>query len=365
MKRKIGIGVVATALSLCMSGQAALIAYYTFDDENNLGADSSGNGHALVGNASYNTNGKVGGAASLDGAGDSLKTENGSIFTPSLTIAGFFKSGEGNDGNDRLFYSTVDAAGVRIYTYGGMFRFMTRYDDNGASAYDVALATKSQDGTWQHVAMTFEALGGPDANGNYTGTIKGYVDGVLVATRTDSMYNPDSAAKFTMSQWTAGYAGLVDEVYLFDKALSESEILALIPSKTYSEWVNDYPTLGSDTNRVDNPDGDALDNLHEYALGGDPTNGADIGLSSTYRTLGISFEYVYHQRSDAASQGLVYEVLVDENLAYGSGWTNLGVTVSGTNVGAVVTDAGTFDLVTNQIPMDVGTKFIRLSIEQK
>jgi len=78
----------------------------------------------------------------------------------------------------------------------------------------------------------------------------------------------------------------------------------------YAEWVALYPTLGTSTNQTDNPDGDALNNLAEYAMGGDPTNRADIGYVPEFKLLKISdtnyFEYVHVRRTDAESRGLIY-----------------------------------------------------------
>ena len=100
----------------------------------------------------------------------------------------------------------------------------------------------------------------------------------------------------------------------------------------FSRWMMNYPTLGTQTNQTDNMDGDALDNLYEYALGGNPTNGNDTGISSAFHVLsnGTSnyLEYVYAQRNDDAS--LSYWLELNTNLLRDA-WTREFYEVIGTN----------------------------------
>lgn len=137
------------------------------------------------------------------------------------------------------------------------------------------------------------------------------------------------------------------------------------PESLYSDWLAEFPTLGNATNKTDNFDGDVLDNLYEYALGGIPTNGSHIGHVPEFQALedgGISWlEYVYARRSDAVMRGLNYYLETNTDLMDASGWTNGNYTVVGTNTGFAVG----FDAVTNRIPTAVETnRFIRLKVEE-
>lgn len=66
-----------------------------------------------------------------------------------------------------------------------------------------------------------------------------------------------------------------------------------------------------------NPDSDALNNLGEYAQGGNPTNAADIGylpVSNTVVEGGTNFfEYVYARRT-TPGHGMIYTVESSSNL---------------------------------------------------
>jgi len=135
------------------------------------------------------------------------------------------------------------------------------------------------------------------------------------------------------------------------------------PGSIYSDWAAQYPALGNATNELDNPDGDLLSNLAEYALGGDPSDGNDHGYAvhqSVVESGGSCYvEYIYARRSSYGNRGLDYALELGTDLLSGS-WTNSGYGIEG-----VGTDAfgDGYDAVTNRIPVDgVNQKFIRLKI---
>lgn len=133
-------------------------------------------------------------------------------------------------------------------------------------------------------------------------------------------------------------------------------------SDPYLTWLYQYPEIGSATNRMDNPDGDSLNNLCEWALGGDPTDAGDIGLVPGFELLENGdtnyFQYVYPQRSDAVALGLSYYLEWSDNLV-STPWINQNVEISGTNV-----TGGAFDYVTNRVSLDAASaQFLKLVIE--
>jgi hypothetical protein len=88
-----------------------------------------------------------------------------------------------------------------------------------------------------------------------------------------------------------------------------------IPS--YSDWLADYPTLGSQTNYTDDAEPDGMDNLLEYALGGNPTNDDAAAVLPVSEADAGWLYMVYGQRADAGEVGLTYTVVTDTDLVNG------------------------------------------------
>lgn len=91
---------------------------------------------------------------------------------------------------------------------------------------------------------------------------------------------------------------------------------------TYSNWLANYPSLGTNTNTAADPDGDGFINGNEYAFGGNPTVGtpALVSAASADGSTQISFIAL----SNAAAN---YAVLSTTNLSTGP-WTNYPATVT-------------------------------------
>tara|TARA_R110000850_G_scaffold30727_4_gene84879 strand:+ start:987 stop:1340 length:354 start_codon:yes stop_codon:yes gene_type:complete len=101
-------------------------------------------------------------------------------------------------------------------------------------------------------------------------------------------------------------------------------------------------------------DGDGLLPLMEYALGGDPTNGADVAILPAVEVAqNGSITYTYRRQQDAAARGLTYTVKRATNLV---DWSTNGCV----EVGSDPIDVE-FESVT--VWVDSGdTVFVRLEI---
>jgi hypothetical protein len=126
----------------------------------------------------------------------------------------------------------------------------------------------------------------------------------------------------------------------------------------FATWATGWGVdIGASTNDYD---GDGLNNLYEYGLGGNPTNALDRGtspVSGIENVGGINyFGFVHPQLADPDS-GLSYSLEVTTDLVTGT-WTNAGYQVYGTNV-----TGGDLDFVTNVTDTVDSQKFIRLIIE--
>lgn len=134
-----------------------------------------------------------------------------------------------------------------------------------------------------------------------------------------------------------------------------------VPAVPYAEWISDY-SVGSQTNLTDDFDGDLMDNLVEYGLGGNPEidDAADILPVSYMDAASNLFAYVYSRRLGADILGLTYTVERDTDLvATPEGWTTNGVTEA-----SAVIISPEFEAVTTTVPADVDGRFLRLQIEQ-
>jgi hypothetical protein len=127
----------------------------------------------------------------------------------------------------------------------------------------------------------------------------------------------------------------------------------------YTAWAESFGLAGSNAVYSANPDGDEFENLAEFALGGNPTNGSDTGYIPSF---GISaeggtngFEYIYARRREAAAFGLTYSLKSTTNLV-SAVWTTNGIAEVG--VGNVDEE---FEVVTNSLPV-LNAGYLRLDI---
>ena len=143
----------------------------------------------------------------------------------------------------------------------------------------------------------------------------------------------------------------------YELAVSGNDLVLTLTATPYEKWAAGYSLVGGSSG---NDDGDALNNLAEYGMGGDPTNAADIGILPTFGSSGSVFECIYPRRS-APDSGLIYYLELTDDLVSGS-WTNSGYTVV-PETGYINDD---FEAVTNEIPtLGKTNEFIRVRMMEK
>ena len=129
-------------------------------------------------------------------------------------------------------------------------------------------------------------------------------------------------------------------------------------------WFDLYSgVMGAATADSDDPDGDGVANIIEYAFGGDPTDANSEGNKPTHGTVVNDsdeemFEYIYFERSDAAARGLSSSIKESDNLVF----TDFAAPESSYEVGRGVSVHSGFDAVTNHVPMTDAIKFIRIDV---
>ena len=128
----------------------------------------------------------------------------------------------------------------------------------------------------------------------------------------------------------------------------------------YSAWAVGYG-LDPDGNGAwtEDPDDDGMENLLEYALGGDPTiDDAAAMLPTSIFPDASTWEYVYRRRLDAAARDLTYGLKLKINSLLGA-WDYVGTDYETTSV---VIDAN-FESVTNTIPITgIDAGFVTLEV---
>jgi hypothetical protein len=200
---------------------SGLVAAYTFEAGSGTSvADASGNGRTGTMNSgvSWTTAGKFGKALSFNGSSGLVTIADATSldFTSAMTIEAWVRP------TSRSNWDTVVMKG-----YGTTGRAYALYagDSNGRPATTVRISTTERSAagtsslalnTWSHVAMTY---GG--------GRLRVYVNGAQVAStsvtgtiRTTS----DALSLGGSSVWGRWFAGQIDEVRLYNRALSQTEI---------------------------------------------------------------------------------------------------------------------------------------------
>ena len=206
-------------LGLTGNVSASLVGRWSFDDQ--TANDSSGNGHngTLTGNAAIVNDGTRGYVVNLDGTGDYVSLGTGAWTNPGnhATIAAWVKVTTFD-----AAYQTVVAKGNATYRLhrNNTTNSMAAHMNNTSSSYKAIYGSTSvNDGGWHHTAMTYDGS-----------TMKLYVDGQSDGTVALSTLYTNSANLCigrNVDQTTRDWEGRIDDVRLYDNALTETEIRAL------------------------------------------------------------------------------------------------------------------------------------------
>jgi hypothetical protein len=202
------------------------IAYYSFDDTADIGADSSkmANSSADVSGATWNSNGRVNGCAAFDGS-SSLELKQ--RVSPKLhraacvTISMWYKNDYGNTGY--LYSSPIDGlnSGTDLIVTPNDIRIAGR--SCRSDSYQSVTFPYSDSGQWHHLV----------AQWNFSdNALKLWIDNIAqTGTGSVSFSNPYYQRGTPQVQDRIGckfnetvcFSGSIDEVHIFRRTLSESE----------------------------------------------------------------------------------------------------------------------------------------------
>lgn len=187
-------------------------------------ADASGNGMTgtLAGNPQWQTAGAVNGALRLDGTGDYVDCSNSAIFdlTSAVTVAAWVKTERVGAGG----YEPLVTKGSHAYSLainGGVIEFSIYSDSTAAWTAAQFPIDSTFNGSWRHIVGTFDGI-----------AVKLYVDGVLQSTVNHAgliACSPAQSILIGSNSEDPGqfYQGAVDEVRVYDVAISGDEALAI------------------------------------------------------------------------------------------------------------------------------------------
>ena len=228
------------------SAHAALVAHYEFDNNANVGEATVGTDLVASGDAAYTASGVSGGALSLDGVSDFLQVD-GSQSLPvgvptgdsSYTIATFIQTTNstgnngrntivtwGNGANSQINAFRTSTAGEAGNVENNGTSGILNYNWGGASRGDLGAGSGANifDGNWHHVAVTYDSA---------TSTKRLYYNGVQISSDFVVTNNMNvQGVNFRLGSNrndSEEFNGLLDDVRIYDNALSGSEVAALVP----------------------------------------------------------------------------------------------------------------------------------------
>ena len=224
-----GLIYASTGWSMPLAPPAdGLVGYWSFDDPARPGRDDSGYGNDGIVNGATWTTGRFGGALSFDGVDDyaSVPHDASLNITGDITISAFVYLTQG--GSNQAIVTKCVGGGAR----DNPFAFYTTYHAEpdlclvraDASAHERVYGSRNiLIGQWHHVLVRVEdkvpdfyvngIVTGKYADTTFTRTPIGNANPLLIGRRDDGLY----------------FNGIIDEVLIYNRALSDSEIMTLVP----------------------------------------------------------------------------------------------------------------------------------------
>jgi len=192
-----------------------LVAGYSFDTGSGASVpDVSGNGNTgtLVG-AFWSTQGRYGGAMSFDGVGSVVRVASSPSIglSNAMTLSAWINPSATQSGWRTIVQREVDSYFLNASHDAGSLR-----PAGGGTNWFIGGPTASPVGAWTHVALTYDGT-----------TLRLYVNGAEAASNAASgTINPSSSPLWIGGNSPFGeyFAGLIDEVRVYNRALTQLEI---------------------------------------------------------------------------------------------------------------------------------------------
>ncbi|MGJ8677450.1 MAG: LamG-like jellyroll fold domain-containing protein [Akkermansiaceae bacterium] len=303
------------AVSIAVGVTPGLLAQWAMDDASGtLVFDSSGSGfHGTLAKGTW-ISGVEGGALDLNGTDThvSFPVSAFSALTNEISIS-FWAYGDTTQPRVDSILSATDLSGNRvlnIHLPSTNAKVFWDAGNSNSSSYDrtgkVAKASEYKE-RWNHWIFVKSAT---------VGEMNIYLNGSLWEKSTGRFkaMTGIASAMLGSDEVDQAYDGSIDEVKLYNIALSPSEITSLYEEYGgYHKWISEYPDL-EDPNTIGDSDHDNIPTLLEYVLNGDPQV-SDPYILPVHDTLGgdIIFRFTVRVASTSdTSQVFQYSNDLDE-----------------------------------------------------
>ena len=204
------------SLNFIAYADSSLVASYSFNENSGLTAgDSSGNSNnGSISNATWNTGGKYGSALSFNGTNSivSVNDSNSLDLTTGMTIEAWVKPTTLSSWRTIILKEKTTSLAYALYANTDTGK--PSAEMYGTSA--LAGTTQLPLNTWTHIAATYDGT-----------TLKLYINGSMVSSKSTSITIRISLDPLRIggnTKWGEYFNGLIDEVRIYNRALTNLEI---------------------------------------------------------------------------------------------------------------------------------------------
>jgi hypothetical protein len=203
---------------------AGLVAHWPFDETSGTAAaDATGHGHAgaLTYGPTWTAGCRVGGCVSLDGVNDYVKVADAAALkiTGSVTVSAWIKPAS---------LTAAQSVVSKRYEFelgpvasSAPHPLSWTHKAPGGTVVSGPLTGSTVTTRWQHVVLVRDAA---------AKQVRGYLDGAATGTATYDLAPDTSTYNLNIGRNPGGnqhFKGLVDEVRIYDRALTGAEVAAL------------------------------------------------------------------------------------------------------------------------------------------
>jgi hypothetical protein len=215
----------AAPLGVVVSNVAApppsgLVAAFSFDEgTGTTAADASGNGNGgSLANATWSATGRSGGALSFNGTNSWVTVADSSILhlTTGMTLEAWVNPRALGGFSTAIIKERTNGLAYVLYAADGSSRPPSAYVNTGATDQRALGTTAVPLNTWSHLAATYDGT-----------NLVLYVNGVQAGIRAVSGSLVSSTGALRIggnSVWGEWFNGLIDDVRVYNRALTSSEV---------------------------------------------------------------------------------------------------------------------------------------------